>query len=223
MENVLRVRARWLRDDVWQRIVAAAPKKDDDAALRAWWAERTQELPLIVDGCAASRRAETAKKSRTESGKKPRMETELIFTYTTDVLAGLARPINRPRCELQAAYKTLQAVLRRAGGDGIRWHRIELNVNDSLYLANNATRPRMHTWYKNAYKGIANRDLWENLRLCLDRLHGEGIECRFVSSLPQEDKRIDAAQLFSKSGVQLRGEAGEADKKGGLGKASENH
>lgn len=159
--------ARWSDRPAWQRVIDSAPKQIDDASHAVWWKER-YELPMLVEV-----------RENDAQGRN-------LFSTRTDAMRGLAAPINRPRCELQAACKALQAVLRHGGSDkSKKWTQIDINVNDSLYLAANATLPRLHTWYKNAYKNIANRELWENIRLALDRLAAGGIECRFVSSIKQ--------------------------------------
>ena len=172
------VKAKWEDVPSWRRISDVAPKQSDDASQQDWWKEH-YELPLFI------------------SAKQLNPHETTLFTNRTNALRGLTTPINRPRCELQAACRTLQAVMRNGGSVENPIQKIEMNVCDSLYLVSNGTRQRLHTWYKNGYKGIANRDLWENIRLALDRLESAGIECQFVSSLVAEQYIPDLNGIFT--------------------------
>ncbi len=178
-QSRLKVVANFDNPCTWQKIVEKAPKKDDDAS------------SFLIEGTELFLQVEA--KTVDEKGNNH------LFSSKSDVLKGLTAPINRPRCELQAAYKVIQAILRHGGSDkSKKITEIEVNVGNSLYLATNATRSRLHTWYKNAYKGIANRELWENIRLGLDRLEGAGISCKFVSTLvPPPPPAFELKDLFS--------------------------
>ena len=116
---------------------------NEDATQEEWWNEQFR-LPLLVEA--------------REGGQSGSVQ----WATRTDGVRSLEAPVNRPRCELQALVRTLNAVLRLGGTGDRQWRKVVLDVVQSHYLAVNATRPRLQKWYKNAYKGISNRP-WPGL------------------------------------------------------------
>lgn len=162
--KTLYVYAKWEDWNAWQAMLSGAARQSDDAAAAdesgTWYNKETYALPLLIE-------------ARDLSGK-------VQWASRTDAVRALKRPINRPRCELQATCRLLAAVLRLGGTGGEKWTDIVIDVFGSHYIATHATLPRLRRWYKHGYKRVSNRELWEPIRMALERLEQAGIECRFT-------------------------------------------
>lgn len=160
--TTLFVYANWQNWNAWQAMLSGAARQIDDAAdgSHVWYRQNQYALPLLVE-------------ARDIGGK-------VQWASRTDAVRGLTRPINRPRCELQATCRVLAALLRLGGTGREKWTNIVIDVFGSHYIATHATLPRLRRWHKHGYKRVANRDLWEQIRLALERLDQAGIEFRFT-------------------------------------------
>lgn len=177
--QTLYVRAYWEDWNAWQSILVSAARQRDDASEKRWWSDKFA-LPLVVEA--------------------RNLDNEVQWRTRTDAVRALEAPINRPRCELQAAYRALGAILRLGGGTGNRsWKRIILDIVGSNYVSFNATLPRLQRWYKNGYHDIANRSLWEQIRMALTRLHQNDIACEWLLHKDENQSKGDIGDGSSPS------------------------
>lgn len=161
----------------WRDISRRAMHQRDDAS--QWTGEQVPTaVPIFVE-CSA----------RVHTGDKEYGPWTLRWRSTHNVLAHMAPPINRPRCELAAAHVALAALFRRWPDAEPVWppdtsstataaavvHKIYC-LQPSAYVAAHATPARLRTWKKRRYRTIANQDLWERLEGAFFRLGDAALE-----------------------------------------------
>lgn len=152
MQETVTIELQWGDISAWKSIIKNAGTQSDEFP-----ANMITALPMCVT-CIFNKKRE--------------------WTYTTNVLMGLDAPINRPRCELQMLCKILGILLRKF--DTIRQKKTIVIVTGSEYLSQNATLARLHTWYKNGYLNIYNKDLWEQIRHGMERFGSQGIHIEII-------------------------------------------